>query len=461
MTGSMLTWGGRTCAAVAMGLVAGVLVVEAEAVAPERTSWGASTVRVSVGPGGRQANGVEGPFFSAISRHGRYVAFSSDSSNLVAGDTNGALDVFVRDRLRGVTQRVSVGPNGRQGNRQSYSPEMSLNGRYVAFSSRASNLVAGDTNRDWDVFVRDRFRKVTRRVSVAPGGREPNSESLTKAISGSGRFIAFGSAASNLVPGDTNRDFDVFIRDMAAGVTRRVSVGRGGREPNSGSLNPAISRHGRYVAFSSEASNLVAHDTNNAQDVFVRDTATRKVRRVSISTGGRQGNGFSGGASISASGRFVAFFSEASSLVRRDSNEVFDVFVHDRRTGGTRRVSVGPSGRQANDFSEFPAISADGRLVVYHSLASNLVARDTNEAFDVFVRDRRAGVTRRASVGAGGRQGNSHSFDSAISADGRHIAFASEATNLVPRDTNRVGDMFVRDRAGNAAKFDLRWHAFP
>jgi Tol biopolymer transport system component len=378
------------------------------------------------------------------------VAFQSDASNLVARDTNGVSDVFVRDRLTEVTQRVSVGPGGQQANRRSISPEISYNGRYVVFESRASNLVARDTNGVSDIFVRDRIAGVTRRVSVGPGGRQGNGGVFTKAISGNGRFVAFGSDATNLVPGDANRTTDVFVRDMLAKVTRRVSVGRGGREPNGGSVFPELSWDGRYVAFVSDASNLVRRDTNDVNDVFVRDMATRKIRRVSLGTGGRQANSDSFGASISANGRFVAFMSEAPNLVRGDTNRAFDAFVRDRSTGVTRRVSVGPGGRQGNSFSEFPELSANGRLVAFNSEASNLVRGDTNNAGDVFVRDRRAGVTRRVSVGPGGRQANGLSGDQAISADGRHIAFVSLATNLVPRDTNRQLDIFVRDRAGNA-----------
>jgi Tol biopolymer transport system component len=197
------------------------------------------------------------------------------------------------------------------------------------------------------------------------------------------------------VPGDTNRTTDVFVRDRLAKVTRRVSLGRGGREPNGESFFPVISRRGRYVAFVSDASNLVRRDTNDVGDVFVRDMATRKIRRVSVGTGGRQANSASFGASISANGRFVAFMSDAPNLVRGDTNRTFDAFVRDRRTGVTRRVSVGRGGRESNDFSEFPVLSANGRLVVFVSGATNLVPRDTNRIGDIFVRDR-AGNARTA-----------------------------------------------------------------
>ncbi len=385
----------RAARSIAAGLVlvAG-LPAAVDGVADDGSVWGAVTSRVSVSPTGGDANSYSYP--PSISAGGRYVAFLSYASNLVAGDTNGAGDVFVRDRLAGVTRRVSVGPGGRQANRSSYFPSISAGGRYVAFSSVASNLVAGDTNDRRDVFVRDRVAKVTRRVSVGPGGRQANRSSYFPAISADGRYVAFVSHASNLVAGDTNSTNDVFVRDRVAKVTRRVSVGPGGRQANrySGfpylfySAFPSISADGRYVAFESYASNLVVGDTNHRSDVFVRDRVAKVTRRVSVGPGGRQANRDAYSPSISADGRHVAFASYASSLVAGDTNGTADVFVRDRLAKVTRRVSVGPGGRQANDYSYSPSISADGRHVAFVSYASNLVAGDTNGAADVFARDR-------------------------------------------------------------------------
>jgi Tol biopolymer transport system component len=181
------------------------------------------TRRISVGAGGQQANGTS--FSPAISAGGRFVAFASWASNLVPGDTNGTWDVFVRDRVARVTRRVSVGPAGQQANRGGFDPAISADGRFVAFDSYSSNLVAGDTNGTNDVFVRDRKAQVTRRVSVGPGGQQENAESFRPAISAHGRFVAFKSEAWNLVAGDTNATYDVFVRDRHLHVTRRVSVG--------------------------------------------------------------------------------------------------------------------------------------------------------------------------------------------------------------------------------------------
>ena len=417
---------------------AGVAAVDAE------QSWGTVTRRVSVGSDGLQANRFS--YQAAVSADGRYVAFTSRALNLVPGDTNRRTDVFVRDRVAGVTRRVSVGPDGRQANDESSRPAISADGRYVAFESRASNLVPGDTSHAFDVFVRDRVAGVTRRISVGRDVRQANGKSGNPAISADGRYVAFHSDASNMVRGDTNRAFDVFVRDRVAGVTRRVSVGPSGRQANSLSMNPAISANGRYVAFHSGASNLVpGDDTNDANDIFVRDRVAKVTRRVSLGPGGLQANSASRSAAVSADGRYVVFRSYASNLVPDDTNDAYDIFVRDRMAGVTERVSVGLGGLQANNESLGVAISAHGRYVAFDSWASNLVPDDTNGDGDVFLRDRMAGVTERVSLGPRGRQANGYSTSPAITADGQHVAFISYASNLVPNDTNRTSDVFVRD----------------
>jgi Tol biopolymer transport system component len=244
--------------------------------------------------------------------------------------------------------------------------------------------VPGDTNGASDVFLRDRLAGVTRRVSVGAVG-QANGDSAEPSISADGRFVAFSSQASNLVPGDTNGTSDIFVRDMLTGVTRRVSVGAAG-QANGGSLSPAISADGRFVAFNSYASNLVPGDTNGTTDIFVRDLLARVTRRVSVGPAGQGNSDSSGAPAISADGRYVAFFSHASNLVPGDTNGAYDIFVRDLLAGVTRRVSVGASG-QGNRDSLAPAITADGRSVAFVSASFNLVTHDTNRAWDVFVRD--------------------------------------------------------------------------
>jgi Tol biopolymer transport system component len=292
-------------------------------------AWGQGTTeRVSVGQGGVQANSLSG--YAVLSADGRFVAFVSGASNLVPSDTNDEEDVFVHDRRTGRTERVSLGQRDVQGNRGSFDPALSADGRFVAFVSGASNLVPGDTNGEWDVFVRDRRTGATERVSLGKGEVQGNSWSNSPALSADGRFVAFESYASNLVPGDTNVRPDVFVRDRRTGATERVSLGMDGVQANAFSSDPVLSADGRFVAFWSEASNLVPGDTNDEEDVFVRDRRTGKTERVSLGPNGIQGNGDSGGIytpALSTDGRFVAFDSEASNLVPGDTNNWQDVFV--------------------------------------------------------------------------------------------------------------------------------------
>jgi uncharacterized membrane protein len=397
--------------------------------------------RVSVASDGTQANNGSGP--AAISADGRYVAFESLASNLVSGDTNGVRDIFVRDRYTGQTTRVSVASDGTQGNANSFAPSLSADGRYVAFESVASNLVSGDTNSREDAFVHDRQTGQTTRVSVAGDGSQGNERSARPVISADGRYVAFGSVASNLVSGDTNNFFDVFVHDRQTGQTTRVSLASNGTQGNEGSAQPAISADGRFVAFLSIATNLVSGDTNNSMDVFVHDRQTGQTTRVSVASGGTQANSNSLTPNISADGRFVAFESAASNLVSGDTNNANDIFVHDRQTGQTTRVSITSNGTQANNTSNFAAISADGRFVVFNSNASNLVSDDTNNFFDVFIHDRQAGQTNLLSVALNGAQGNNSSRRPAVSANGRFVVFESLATNLVGGDTNATFDIFV------------------
>src|SRR5439155_1129649 len=234
------------------------------------------------------------------------------------------------------------------------------------------NLVTGDTNAVSDAFVYDRVTGTTERVSVSSAGAEANGTSFAPAISADGRFVAFPSEATNLVPGDTNGATDVLVRDRRTGTTERVSVSSAGAEANGTSFTPAISADGRLVAFASEADDLVIGDTNQAFDVFVHDGMTGTTERVSVDSTGAQANAASIEhfcPALSADGRFVAFESDATNLVPVDTNAATDVFVRDRLTATTDRVSVDSTGAQANDRSDFPAISADGSVVAFVSTA--------------------------------------------------------------------------------------------
>jgi len=254
------------------------------------------------------------------------VAFDSDASNIVPGDTNLRRDIFVRDTLTNTTTSVSVDSAGNQQNSSSSFKvsSISADGRFVAFESSASNIVPGDTNGNTDIFVRDRLTNTTTRVSVDSAGNQANSASETPSLSGDGRFVAFKSFASNLVPGDTNSESDIFVRDRLTNTTTRVSVDSAGNQRNIGSESPSISADGRFVAFNLYSLNLDVGATF-AQDIFVRDRLTNTTTNVSVDSAGNPGEGDS--PSISADGRFVAFESNSSYLVPGDTNNTDDIFV--------------------------------------------------------------------------------------------------------------------------------------
>ena len=420
---------------------------------PAAVAAAGTTERVSVSSSGGQANATS--CCSAISGDGRFVAFRSQATNLVAGDTNATGDIFVHDRQTGATTRVSVDSAGNEGNGGSSSPAISGDGRFVAFQSAATNLVAGDTNAIKDIFVHDRQTGATTRVSVDSAGAQANDNSFRPAISDDGRFVAFRSDATNLVAGDTNGVRDVFVHDRQTGATERVSVDSAGAQGNDRSDNPDISRDGRFVAFASYASNLVAGHINlcgtqSCQDTFVHDRQTGITELVSVDSGGAQGEGPSSSPAISGNGRFVVIWSLAPNLVPGDTNGEFDVFVHDRQTGTTERVNVSSTGAQANDASFVGDSSDDGRLIGFYSYATNLVVGDTTGGFngsDIFIHDRQTGATTRVSVDSAGNEANANSNSPSLSADGRFIAFRSQATNLVLGDTNGVRDIFVHEHA--------------
>ena len=412
------------------------------------SAWASSTERVNVASDGAQANGES--VYPAISADGRVVAFCSDATNLVSKDGNRQPDVFARERPGGITALVSVSDSGVQGKMDSNECAVSEDGRFVAFCSWADNLVPGDTNGTGDVFVHDRLAGATERVSVNDAGQQGNAQSgwfpvPTISISATGQFVGFSSFASNLAPGDTNGKYDVFVRDRVGQRTERVSVSSSGAQGNDDSWFPSISADGRFIAFSSRATNLVLGDTNAKEDVFVHDRSSGITERVSVSSSGGQATDVSQQPCISDSGRFVAFVSYAGNLVPGDAGHI-DVFVHDRDTGATECASVNSAGQIGNANSSWPSISADGRWVAFASAATNLAAGDTNGTQDVFVRDLSTGVTERVSVNSAGQQGNGWSDWPSISGDGRCVAFRSWASNLVPNDTNGYADIFVRDR---------------
>ena len=416
----------------------------------DASSAGGTTERVSVDSSGNEGDdhsGWGGEGRPGISGDGRFVAFFSEATNLVLNDGNEAGDVFVHDRETGTTERVSVDSSGNEGNDHSYGQAISGDGRFVAFSSWATNLVPDDTNtycdNDYDgnydencrdVFVHDRETGITERVSVDTSGNEGNGESWEPAISADGRFVAFSSAATNLVPGDINGFSDVFVHDRVTRVTERVGVW--GEAPD-------ITGNGRFVAFLSHAT-LVPEDTNGVRDVYVHDRLTGAYEIVSVSSTGDPANAQSWYPSITGDGRFVAFSGGATNLVPHDPNgSDADVFVHDQLSGITERISWQSPEDEEDTAAAQPSMTGDGHVVAFIG-----ICRYQCGGGQIVVRDLQTGATEVASVANNGDWGDAPSFHPSISSNGRFVAFSSQAFNLVPDDYNDKVDVFVHDRAG-------------
>jgi Tol biopolymer transport system component len=350
------------------------------------------TSRVSISSSGVESDGHSKK--PSISADGNVVAFPSSASNLVPGDRNGVSDVFVHDRSAGSTTRVSAGDAG-EADALSLAALVSANGRTVVFSSNASNLVLADDNGAMDVFVKDRAGGRISRVSVGPLG-EAGSRSEASSIDASGLVVVFRSFAASLVYGDRNGKADVFVVDRRSGLPERVNVSSTGAEARAATFRGVISGDGRFVGFRSRAANLVPRDTNHALDTFVHDRWTGATRRISLASDGAEAdagsldrstrrNLFMSRPFLSADGRYAAFTSLAPNLVPDDRNGVADVFVHDLLTGTTVRVSVSAAGAEDDGASFVSGISADGSVVAFTSFAGNLVGGDTNGRRDVFV----------------------------------------------------------------------------
>ncbi len=404
--------------------------------------------RVSVATGGNQATGGTSTQ-PAISSDGRYVAFHSAATNLVADDTNGQTDVFVHDRKTGETSRVSVATGGVQatGGASNGVIQITPDGRYVAFTSNATNLVSGDTNATTDAFLHDRYTGITTRESLTTGGVQIPSGGVSAGLNFDARYFSFSANDATIVSGDTNGAQDVYIRDRTTGTVARVSLATDGTEGNATSNNPTHGLSG-LIGFSSSATNLVSGDTNAVDDTFVHDLSDGTTLRVSLVTGGTQATGGGSGSftSIGGNGRFVAFQSSATNLVSDDTNALLDVFLHDRSTTTTVRASVATGGTQATGGgSSQPSISADGRHVVFLSSATNLVSGDTNGLPDVFAHDRDRNTTTRISTAADGTESNGTILNLQVSSSCPYIAFDSAATNIESGDTNAQTDVFVVD----------------
>jgi Tol biopolymer transport system component len=416
----------------------------------------AQTFRESVAVDGTEANKMSQ--VSAAGGDGRYVVFESDASNLVPDDHNNSTDIFVRDRTTGAVVRVSVASDGSEANQRSYSPCISSDGRFVAFTSYADMLVPNDTNRLVDVFRHDLTTGETIRVSVASDGAQASGGDPS--ISADGRYVCFASDATNLVPHDTNDKADVFRHDCETGETIRVSLRFNGIQAGGNSGSPRCSADGQVVAFFSEAPNLDGSGVN-AYSVYVRDLVNVTTELVSIGDDGSLPNHGSYLGSISGDGGFVVFYSQADNLVVADDNDDWDVFLRDRAEGHTVLLSRGLDGTAGNGASTKCAISADGRTAVFESLAPDLVDSDTNGDSDVFVSDLYYGTLIRASERTGHVEAHGDSHFPSVAGDGTEVYFQSASDDLVDGDANQVADLFSFHRTTNAASWSNYGDGWP
>ncbi|MBE0683700.1 MAG: PD40 domain-containing protein [Anaerolineales bacterium] len=391
-----------------------------------------SVTRVSVDSSGVQGNAIS--YSGQISADGRFVTIDSDASNLVADDTNGQTDVFLRNLQLGTTVRVSVDASGGQANGGSGTSAVSADGRYVVFESSASNLVADDNNNFIDIYVKDMQSGAVTRVSVDSSGAQANGNSSYPSISGDGRFVAFSSEASNLVPNDLNGAGDIFVHDLQTGATLWAST-----NANAGAFDASISLDGRFVVFNSGATNLVANDTNGRRDVFVFAVQTGQITRASVSSSGMEGDRDSLDSSISGDGRYVSFSSASNTFMTNDTFGFTHAYVHDTQTGTTSLVSV-INGEMMIGWSDATTMSADGRYIAFSF-------DDKGDGYPtrwIYIHDRVANQAYLAASGSG-TDGAGNPVLASISADGRLLAFASGSASLVAGDTNGVRDIFVKE----------------
>lgn len=384
-----------------------------------------------------------------VSANGRYIAFESWSANLVPGDTNGVNDIFVKDRRTGAVERVDVASDGTQADVPPTAFSISGNGRYVAFDSLDGDLVPGDTPDSEDIFLRDRR---TGRTEPLIGPGPEGSFTYAPSLSADGRFVAFTSSRSDLVPGDTNGESDAFVHDRWTKTTRRVSVATDGTEGRGRSTSEAISADGTRIAFTSARrlgtgaeEPATDHKRPRSRYFYVHDTRTGRTTPGVVDLDGEE-TPLNGDVGLSPDGRHALFSSAYANLVPGDTNGARDHFARDLTTGVIRRLSLAHDGSEPNDDcgTGRPHLSADNRYAVFTSTASNLVPGDTNGAADAFLRDLRTGEVRRVDVADDGTQSNGGAGFLGTDASGRTVSFDSAADNLVPGDTNGHTDVFVR-----------------
>lgn len=402
------------------------------------------TVLVSAGLGGRPANGPSER--ASISADGHLVVFTSHASNLVRGDHNACTDVFLRDLDHGTTTRVDRGYDGSESDGcTGIDPIISADGRYVVYSADSTNLVRGVRDGRSHIYRTDLRTGRTELASAAADGTPGNGDSMRPTLSADGRYVAFTTSADNLVPGDTPAStWETVVRDMVTGTVVRTSAASDGTPGNAASDGTQISADGRYVTFFSNATNLVEGDTNKKVDEFLHDTATGRTTRLSVSAAGVQSDQITIGGTISDDNRYVVLNSHATNLTPESPNTGQNhIYLQDLQEGTLRLIDKGADGVPAPGGTFWASISGDGRHIPMASSGPALVPGDTNGVRDIFVADLPDATLRRVSVGTDGQQADAASYFPDADQHADAVVFTSYATNLVPGDTNHQPDIFV------------------
>lgn len=388
-----------------------------------------------------------------LSGDGRLLAFASRSSNYVAKDTNGLRDVFVVDRTAGTIRRISDPPGPAQADGESHSPALSADGRWLAFVSRARNLVDGFAPAREAIYVADLASGAITPITIGTGGGACGGSSASPNLSADGRFVVFESSANDLVPGDRDDLADVFLHDRDAdadgvfdepGAVRvqRISVAPDGSPADGPSSQPDVSADGRRISFLSLAKNLRAGaPLSGAAQAWVYDRDAGALLLASADEAGNPATSDASAARLSADGRFAAF-ATAAALLSDDANGAGDVYVRDLERGSSERASLTPSGGEDGAASGSPSLSGDGRFVAFATGSTRLFPAGGG-APRILVWDRLTDTNELASVSEAGQPADAAAVDPRIAADGRTVAFVSAATNLLP-DANGVADVFVR-----------------
>ncbi len=384
-------------------------------------------IRISTGHDGSEADGPSNA--PAVSDDGRWFAYSSNATNIVPGDTNGKLDLFLYDRVSGTNELVTRGLDGAPANERVGGERISNDGRFVTFYSEASNLVPDDTDGLDNVFVWDRDTKEITRL--------PGADALWPDISADGRYVTYSTTAA-LAPEDHDELVDIYVYDRAQQqavlVTKTLSGGP------AGGFDSTISDDGRYVAFMSDSRELTSEPVGASRNVFLRDLRAGTTTLVSTPPNGAS-NGISHTPAISGDGRFVAFGSASSTLVPGDANNDTDIFLWERDTREITLVSATPDGRAADGFSADGRVSADGSYVTFWSTAADLSGQTAEGWTHAYLFDRRTKRNRAIGVPTAGTEGGGEGAE--VSADGRVVGFLSSSGDLVPGDRNGHRDTFV------------------